>query len=150
MAEPVKYDRNGRRQYQHIDRKIRRTLQARGDDCGICGQPIDYDLPQYHPLSFEVDHVLPISLGGTKTIDNSRASHRHCNRQRSNNLDADAIAAGATAPTTTSTRPTATGCPTVGPCRRCRGTHHAPESGTSFITSRKWSPHGQAHALPVR
>jgi 5-methylcytosine-specific restriction endonuclease McrA len=77
-----------------------RLALARGDECALCRGalgPIDYEAPQYHPLAFEVDHIVPISRGGEKTLENSRASHRTCNRQRSNRLDADAIAAGAQA-----------------------------------------------------
>jgi hypothetical protein len=133
----ARYDANGRRQYQAIDRRIRSVLKRRGDECGIClGAlgPIDYDATQYEPLAFEVDHVIPISRGGLKTLDNSRASHRACNRQRSNTIDADAIAAGATVLPSTLT---ATGCP-IGPCDKCRGIH-PDQAGVSFVTRRRWS-----------
>lgn len=143
----ARFNTDGSRQYQHADRRIRAQLKARGDDCGICGGLIDYDLPQYHPLAFEVDHIIPISRGGLKTLDNSRASHRRCNRQRSNTIDADAIAAGAqpaAEPSTSSRRkPTdsnsgRTSCP-PGPCQRCHGTHD-PAPGITFTTSRTWRP----------
>lgn len=141
----ARFNTDGSRQYQHIDRVIRRRLRTRQDPCGICGNPIDYSLPQYHPLAFEVDHIVPISRGGLKTIDNSRASHRRCNRQRSNTIDADAIAAGAEpepdTPTTSRGKPTAGSsrtCP-PGPCQRCHGIHN-PTYGITFETTRTWRP----------
>lgn len=60
--------------------------------CVVCGQPIDVDLPQYHPLAFHADHVDPVGLGG----DNRgalQATHRQCNQRRgTKNLDAVRVA----------------------------------------------------------
>jgi len=47
--------------------------------CHICGRPIDYGLPHMDPGEFVVDHVIPLSRGGTDTIDNKAAAHRACN-----------------------------------------------------------------------
>lgn len=139
-----RFDRQGRRQYQHIDRQIRRRLRARGDDCAICHQPIDYTAAQYEPQAFEVDHIIPISRGGIKSVENARATHRHCNRQRSNTIDADAIAAGAQPETQPQPKPhtkaatQANTCPD-GPCTRCNGIHN-PQPGITFVTTRRWTP----------
>lgn len=52
--------------------------------CGICGRPIDYDLPQEDPMSYEADHIKP----GSKypelffSYDNIQASHKVCNRKK--------------------------------------------------------------------
>ena len=62
---------------------IRRTKP----DCGICGQPIDYDMPYLDPMSYTVDHIVPWSHGGDDTIDNKQAAHRICNRMKSNKLE---------------------------------------------------------------
>jgi 5-methylcytosine-specific restriction endonuclease McrA len=35
---------------------------------------------------FDVDHVTPISRGGTHTADNLRAAHRKCNRAHGQSL----------------------------------------------------------------
>lgn len=64
--------------------------------CGICRDPIDYTLrfdtnaagkriP--HPLSFTVDHVMPLNKGGTDTLDNKQAAHWLCNRLKSDRTD---------------------------------------------------------------
>lgn len=55
--------------------------------CGICDEPIDYDLPHLDPRSFVVDQILPLRHGGTDTIDNKQAAHRACNRVKSDRLE---------------------------------------------------------------
>ena len=65
----------------------RRALASRvkslGTPCHICGLPIDRSLPARHPLSFELDELVPVSRGGSP-IDpqNVAASHRCCNQWR--------------------------------------------------------------------
>ena len=54
--------------------------------CGICEQEIDYSLPHLDPMSFVVDHVVPLNKGGADTIDNKQAAHRSCNRTKSDRL----------------------------------------------------------------
>lgn len=69
---------------------VRRWLRAQGQPCWICqtfGRPasIDYSLPAGHPLSFEVDELVPVSKGGSPTArDNVAAAHRACNQWRGN------------------------------------------------------------------
>jgi len=50
--------------------------------CGICHDPIDstalYPDPGYRSL----DHILPLSLGGSHTSNNVRITHLHCNVRR--------------------------------------------------------------------
>lgn len=71
-------------------RRLRLRLKARRDPCWICqafGRPseIDYSLPARHPMSFEVDELVPVSRGGSPTdIDNVAATHRICNEWRGN------------------------------------------------------------------
>jgi 5-methylcytosine-specific restriction endonuclease McrA len=43
--------------------------------CGICGADVD-------PQAFEVDHVIPISRGGSHSYDNVQAAHGSCNRRK--------------------------------------------------------------------
>jgi 5-methylcytosine-specific restriction endonuclease McrA len=33
-------------------------------------------------MGFTVDHVIPVSKGGSDTFDNVRAAHNSCNRRR--------------------------------------------------------------------
>lgn len=48
--------------------------------CAICGLPINYELKHPNPWSFTIDHIIPISRGGTTDEDNLQAAHFKCNR----------------------------------------------------------------------
>lgn len=61
----------------------RRLIARTKPPCGICGEPIDYTLTHLDPLSFVVDHVVPIAKGGEDDIGNKQAAHRTCNRTKS-------------------------------------------------------------------
>ena len=69
---------------------LRRWLRAQGRPCWICRAfgrtgTIDYSLPARHPLSFEVDELVPVSKGGSPTSrSNVDAAHRCCNQWRGN------------------------------------------------------------------
>lgn len=79
---PSRYARNANRR-----RKLRARLKAQGGPCAICGQPIDYDLPAGDPLSFEVDEIIPFSLGGDELdFDNLQPVHRICNERKGNKI----------------------------------------------------------------
>ena len=77
--------------------KLRRRLMAEGRGCWICrafGRPdaIDYTLPSRHPRSFEVDDLVPVSLGGNATsYENVDAAHRECNNWRGNKTVAQVL-----------------------------------------------------------
>ena len=80
--------------------KKRRAVYAQGDDidhlelferdnwiCGICKEEIN---PRYrfpHLMAATVDHIIPISKGGTHTWSNTRAAHAKCNFTRGDSLD---------------------------------------------------------------
>lgn len=66
-----------------------------GLPCHICGQPIDYSLTTYvdptdgrekrHPMSFELDELVPVSKGGDPLDPGNVApAHRVCNQMRGN------------------------------------------------------------------
>jgi len=50
--------------------------------CGICGGPIDRELVWPDRMSQSLDHILPLSLGGSHTVDNVRITHLDCNVKR--------------------------------------------------------------------
>ena len=50
--------------------------------CHICGSSIDYTLPHLDPMSFVVDHVVPLAKGGPDVIENKKAAHRECNSKK--------------------------------------------------------------------
>lgn len=71
---------------RHTTRRNRHRKYIARDEppCHICGGAIDYEADYLDPLSFTADHVIPLSRGGTDTIDNLAAAHRRCNQSRYN------------------------------------------------------------------
>ena len=79
---------NPRYAYRTRREALRARLKAEGNPCHICGRAIDYSLPAGHPLSFEVDEVVPIKHGGDPlSYENCKASHRICNQKKGAKLD---------------------------------------------------------------
>lgn len=52
--------------------------------CGICGEKIDKQLNYPDKMSATLDHIIPLSKGGTHTKDNVQASHGICNYRKGN------------------------------------------------------------------
>lgn len=69
----------------------RKRLKQANAGCSICGHPIDYDLPYLDPGEFVVDHVIPLSRGGTDTPENQAGCHRSCNANKGSRLDGGTI-----------------------------------------------------------
>lgn len=64
---------------------IRRRWRSIGAPCALCGKPIDYSLPAGHPMSFEVDEIVPVSKGGDPLdFSNTQPAHRACNQRKGN------------------------------------------------------------------
>ena len=60
----------------------RRAIARTKPPCHICGTEIDYTLTYPDPMSYVVDHIVPLNKGGTDTIDNAAAAHSTCNRAK--------------------------------------------------------------------
>lgn len=63
--------------------------QYKGQDnvrCWLCGELIDMSLPREDNMSYELDHVKPVSKFPELRYDpaNTRPSHKGCNRDRGN------------------------------------------------------------------
>ena len=68
-------------------REIRRWLMHTQDTCALCGKPIDKTLKTPHPMSAEVDEIIPVSKGGSPyDRDNVQLVHRICNQRKSNRV----------------------------------------------------------------
>lgn len=65
------------------------VLELYGEYCHICKEAIDLEAPRAAYLgdlwqdSLHLDHVVPLSKGGTDTLDNIRPSHAQCNLRKS-------------------------------------------------------------------
>ena len=68
-------------------RKLRARIKAEGRPCALCGKPIDYSLPARHPMSYELDEIIPFSKGGDPlSYENVQPAHRQCNLLKSNKI----------------------------------------------------------------
>lgn len=56
--------------------------------CGLCSTPVDPDVRHPDPMSPSLDHVKPLSLGGTHTYENVQLAHLLCNVSKGNRVAA--------------------------------------------------------------
>ena len=72
--------------YKERERQRNRLLRE-CSVCALCGREIDKSLKSPHPMSAEVDEIIPISKGGSP-IDpsNLQLVHRACNIRKSNHI----------------------------------------------------------------
>lgn len=61
---------------------IAKLAERDGAVCGLCSGPVDMALKGTDWLGPTVDHIVPLSLGGTDTMDNTQLTHRSCNVRR--------------------------------------------------------------------
>lgn len=55
--------------------------------CGLCSDPVDPALRHPDPRSPSLDHIRPISTGGTHTRDNAQITHLGCNTERNSSSE---------------------------------------------------------------
>ena len=59
-----------------VERVDRAAVIARdGGICGICAQPVSIS-------DVELDHIIPLALGGRHSSDNLQVAHSRCNRRK--------------------------------------------------------------------
>lgn len=76
---------NPRRSNSTRRNRLRRQVAERGAPCALCGKPIDYALPAGHPMSYELDEIVPVSKGGDPYDPaNVQPAHRICNQRKGN------------------------------------------------------------------
>ena len=56
--------------------------------CGLCVTPVDPDCAWPDPMSPSLDHILPLSKGGTHTYENVQLAHLTCNVSKGNRIAA--------------------------------------------------------------
>lgn len=57
--------------------------------CQICLCPIDRSLKFPNKMSFTIDHIYPISLGGEHSYDNVQSAHYTCNCRKHNKVEVE-------------------------------------------------------------
>ena len=72
-------------------RRLVAEQKAKGLPCARCGGYINPKLDPRSPWSFTLDHIVPLSRGGS-LLDpaNARSAHRRCNSAKGNRTDARA------------------------------------------------------------
>ncbi len=56
-------------------RRLRKLIERDGLNCAICKNPLT-------EKTMSIDHIIPLSLGGTHALENLRLAHRRCNGKR--------------------------------------------------------------------
>jgi 5-methylcytosine-specific restriction endonuclease McrA len=56
--------------------------------CGLCSVPVDPECSWPDPMSPSLDHILPLSKGGTHTYENVQLAHLACNVSKGNRIAA--------------------------------------------------------------
>ena len=74
--------KNGQEHYNEED-----VLNLYGTNCTLCNSPIDFIAPrkvgkENWEKGFHVDHLIPLSKGGSDTLKNVRPTHAICNLQK--------------------------------------------------------------------
>ncbi len=75
--QTVVEDTNARRIFSPVERH---QVFGNSKVCALCGKPID-------ETDFTVDHIIPLSRGGTNDPENLRPVHKSCNHFKGNYLD---------------------------------------------------------------
>jgi 5-methylcytosine-specific restriction endonuclease McrA len=72
------------RPYRRARRVFKDRCRAERRPCHLCRQDIDYSAPPNSPDSFEVDHVIPLSVRPdlAQVTGNWAPAHSRCNRSR--------------------------------------------------------------------
>ncbi|HLU99148.1 MAG TPA: HNH endonuclease [Thermobifida alba] len=85
MTSPSLNYRRGR-SGRPLARAKARLKREGSNTCWLCGRPIDLTLPTIHPMSWTLDHAIPLSLRPDLALDpsNHREAHRRCNSIRGN------------------------------------------------------------------
>lgn len=66
---------------------LRKRVASLGLPCALCGKAIDYSLPSGHPMSYELDEIVPVSKGGSPYDPNNvQPAHRICNQRKGNRI----------------------------------------------------------------
>lgn len=68
-------------------RRARAQCLTQGKPCAWCGKPIDLRVSYPHPMSPTVDHITPLSMGGSPLDPaNHQPMHKVCNERKSLHL----------------------------------------------------------------
>ncbi len=78
----LKVGGRNRRPYKPNNGHLKKHLLSKTDECGICGHQLDED-------DATIDHVIPLSRGGSNTVGNMQLAHEACNKAKGNHLPSE-------------------------------------------------------------
>lgn len=81
-------DPSRRRKYLNRPEAIRALVERDGTGCALCATPIPMGSQWPSPDSPSIDHVHPVSLGGTNDMPNLALAHLRCNIAKGNKIEA--------------------------------------------------------------
>jgi 5-methylcytosine-specific restriction endonuclease McrA len=55
--------------------------------CRLCGLPIDPEVAWPDPMSASVDHIVPLSRGGSHSMSNVQSAHLSCNSRKADKIN---------------------------------------------------------------
>ena len=64
----------------------RKVFERDNWTCRLCKKPVAQDALVPHPKAATIDHILPLSLGGSHTYTNVQCAHFICNSKKSANV----------------------------------------------------------------
>lgn len=67
------------------------VFDAHGWVCHLCGDLIDRFAKRDDWMKVTLDHIIPLSKGGTHTRDNVAPAHRRCNEAKGDRLPGEKI-----------------------------------------------------------
>jgi 5-methylcytosine-specific restriction endonuclease McrA len=75
--------RNAGRRGGRWDKTVAAVKATMPAVCWICAKDIDLSLHHHGPMSYTVDHVVPLSAGGDPyDLSNLRPAHKRCNSRK--------------------------------------------------------------------
>jgi HNH endonuclease len=91
-GEPLLSEDIGRKsRLKQRNKRILKLIERDGTNCWICGMEVPSDLLitaekdiHSNSLAAYADHVIPVSKGGTRALENLRLTHCCCNVRRGN------------------------------------------------------------------
>lgn len=74
-----------------FDRKLTQAMVFKefGAVCYLCGMAIDMALLANHKFSATIDHIIPLSRGGSHNLENTRPAHLSCNSKKHDKMPSE-------------------------------------------------------------